>query len=77
MEILIYSQSVRSSGDNQNLRLASESVEVAGWEGRRGSGCYRLVGLSPACGVLRSFQVDSVRVKLNCMTLSWCQRIAC
>lgn len=77
METLIYSQSVRSTGDNQDLRLASEGGEVAGWEGGRGSGCSRLAGLSPACGALRSFQVDSVRVKLNCMTLSWCQRIAC
>ena len=35
METLIYSQSVRSTGDNQDLRLASEGGEVAGWEGGR------------------------------------------
>ena len=28
------------------------------------------------CGIRRSLQVDSVRIELNCRTLSWCCRIS-
>ena len=64
MEPPVCSQSVRSTGSNLGLQLAS------GMEGD-------LVGLSPLPVEPDSIPVDSVRIELNSQTLCWHRRIAC
>jgi len=60
---LIWSHWVRSAGDNLDLNLASETggVDEGGGSGEE----------------LQKLQVESIRIRLNCGTLSWCWIAQC
>lgn len=62
-ESLIYSQPIKSTGNNLNFQLASEAESSP-------------VGLSLNLRRLMLSQVDSVKIQLNFRTPSWCPRIA-
>ena len=73
MEPLIYSQLVRTTGDNLGLQQASEAGG-GGWagvveEGRQSCGTEPLTW-----GIWCSVQVSSVRIELNYRTQSRCRR---